>query len=282
MKAALRAFLESSAHWLSAPVSQGTIETAVDLAYRLVDQGTIGLAALVRSLHRPEFAHPLRREAGRNDELNCLVELLDWALRFPSVWALSEGNNLVDLGGALQAGGTVWLEMPCSHFERLEHELVSRMVEAILLDALLSLRDVGPERNALLPPPIIITAENTAASKEDSRPEMAARNRQCLVARPPNAGRDVEQTRLGEIIFRHAADDMIMRGLKSTDFSSAYGSVEGPAQNAVENGRSTVRTGGRSPLKNNMIQPKTWTCAWKFVQKIRGLHKTPLCEERAT
>ena len=62
MKAALRAFLENCARQLAAPVSQGTIEVAVELAYRLADQGTIGLAALVRSLRRPELAHPLRRE----------------------------------------------------------------------------------------------------------------------------------------------------------------------------------------------------------------------------
>lgn len=163
MKVALRAFLESCAHWLSAPISQGTIETAVDLAYRVVDQSTIGLAALVRSLRRPELAHPLRREPGGSEELNRLVELLNWALRFPSVWALSEGNNLVDLGEALQAGDTVWIEMPSSHFERLEHQLASRMVEAVLLDALLSLRDVKPGRNALRQPPIVLYGLPTAA-----------------------------------------------------------------------------------------------------------------------
>jgi group II intron reverse transcriptase/maturase/CRISPR-associated endonuclease Cas1 len=162
MKAALRAFLESCTHWLSAPVSQRTIEAAVDLGYRLADQGAIGLAALMRSLRRPELVHPLRREPGGNDELNRLAELLDWALRFPSVWALSEGNNPVDLGGALRAGGTIWIEMPYTHFERLEHQLVSRMVEAVLLDALLSLRDVEPGRIALLPPIILYGLPSTA------------------------------------------------------------------------------------------------------------------------
>jgi len=163
MKAALRAFLEGYARQLAVPVSQGTIEVVVELAYRLADQGTIGLAALVRSLRRPELAHPLRREADTGGELQRLVESLDWTLRFPSVWALSEGNNLFDLRDALATGGTTWIEMPCTHFERLEHQVASRMVEAALVDALLSLSSGEPCRNGPAPPPIVLYGLPTAA-----------------------------------------------------------------------------------------------------------------------
>lgn len=155
MKTALRAFLGSCVQGLAAPVPQATIETAVDLAWRLGDQGTLGLAALLRSLARPELAAPARQPR-RDDGIDRLMRILDWALRFPSVWALSEASNLVDLGGALRTGGTVWLELPASHFERLEHQLVSRMVETALLDALLSRSDGEPGRNAPTSPPMVL------------------------------------------------------------------------------------------------------------------------------
>ena len=138
MKPALRGFLESCVRHLAASISGPTIDAAVDLAYRLADQGSVGLAALVRSLRRPETSHALRRNQDAAGELDRLIELLDWTLRFPAVWSLSEGNNCVDLSGALKLGGTVWIELPASHFERLEHQVASWMVDAALMDALLS------------------------------------------------------------------------------------------------------------------------------------------------
>ncbi|MGB4115325.1 MAG: CRISPR-associated endonuclease Cas1 [Polaromonas sp.] len=138
MKAALHSFIENCVRLVAAVVSAQTIGTAVDLAYRLADQGTIGLAALVRSLRRPETTHALRSQQDLITELNALIGMFEWLLRFPAVWALSEGNNGIELGEALALGGTIWIELSASHFERLEHQVVSWMVEAVLMDALLS------------------------------------------------------------------------------------------------------------------------------------------------
>lgn len=138
MKSALRGFLERLIRHIAAPVSSKTIDAVVDLAYRLTDRGNVGLAALICSLRRPEIAHPFRRDLALSAELDALVEMLDWIMRFPAVWALSEGNNRVDLSQVMKLGGTVWIEMPSSHFERVEHLVVSWMVDAALTDVLLS------------------------------------------------------------------------------------------------------------------------------------------------
>lgn len=156
MKPALRSFLENCARHMTVAISTPTIDAVVDLAYRLADQGNVGLAALVRSLKRPETSHPLKRNPGLAAELDHLIGMLDWALRFPSVWSLSEGNNFVDLDRHFSLGGTIWIEIPGSHFERLEHQVVSWMVDAALMNALLSRSDDKPRREASRHSPILM------------------------------------------------------------------------------------------------------------------------------
>lgn len=156
MKPALAAYLSRCTELLSQSVSMPTIDAVVDLAYRLADQGTIGLAALLKSLQRPEFAVPLRRSRCNGDELDRLMAVLDWSLRFPLVWALSEGNNVVDVRLALAGGGTVWFEMQGAHFERLEHQLVSWMVDAVLMDAFISGIDAKSKAKTAQAAPLVL------------------------------------------------------------------------------------------------------------------------------
>lgn len=156
VKTALRSFIENCVHLVAAAVSVQTIEAVVELAYRLTDQGTIGLAALVRSLHRPETSHSIRSQKSMVAELDGLIDVLQWLLRFPAVWALSEGNNCVDLSQTLALGGTIWIELSGSHFERLEHQVVSWMVDAVLMDALLSRAGDKPPGETLKHAPIVL------------------------------------------------------------------------------------------------------------------------------
>ena len=156
MKPALRGFLMHCVHGLVVPVSAVTIDLAVEQAYRLAAHGSIGLATLVHSLKRPEALHALRRDRSAAAELDQLLELLDWLLRFPAVWSLSEGNNAVDVGHAIAQGTTVWLEMPQAHFERLEHQVVSWMIDAVLADAVSCAHDHGPDGKEVRQPPIVM------------------------------------------------------------------------------------------------------------------------------
>jgi len=137
MRPALRAFLQHCSALLGKPVSGRAVEATVDLAYRLAAGGRVGLGSLAQCLRRPELAGPLRGQ-DLAQELDQLVALLDWMLAFPAVWAASEGNNFLDLRQQAAIGATVWLELPATHFERVEHQLVAWMVEAVTVDLLLS------------------------------------------------------------------------------------------------------------------------------------------------
>ena len=156
MKIALRGFIDQCARHMVVPVSSASIDAVVELAYRMADQGSIGLAALVSSLRRPETAHFLRRDANIGPDVDQLINLLSWALRFPSVWSLSEGNNPVKLDRHLAMGGTIWIEMAGSHFELIEHQLVSWMVDAAITNALLSYKPERPNGQAKPNVPMVL------------------------------------------------------------------------------------------------------------------------------
>lgn len=162
MKPALRAFVESCTKHFAAPISAPTVDAAVELAYRLSEHGNVGLVAWIQALRRPETSHPLRRSQSLVAELDRLIEMLEWTLRFPAVWSLSEGNNHVDLERALKLGGTVWLELSGSHFEQVEHQVVSWMVDAVIADALLSTGDAGPVDGQHPHSPVILYGFPTA------------------------------------------------------------------------------------------------------------------------
>jgi hypothetical protein len=154
----LKAFLAQSAGLVTNPISEATIEWAAKLVWELTDQGTVGLAALHRGLHRPEILQWFRREHTGTDEINRLTNLLGWLLRFPAVWAASEGNNPLDLQGTLKKNGTVWFEMPSQLLEKIEHLVVSHMAEAAVLDLLLSQKPDDNANGAGQKPPVILYA----------------------------------------------------------------------------------------------------------------------------
>lgn len=162
MKIALRGFLDQCVRHMVAPVSSATIDAVVELAYRMADQGSIGLVALVNSLRRPETSHLLRQDPSMGSDLAHLVDLLSWALRFPSVWSLSEGNNPVKLDRHLAMGGTIWIEMTGAHFELIEHQVVSWMVDAAIADALLSCKPERRDGQAKPHAPIVLYGFPTA------------------------------------------------------------------------------------------------------------------------
>lgn len=69
----------------------------------------------------------------------------------------------MDLKKSMAFGGTVWIELPCSHFERLEHQVISWMVDAMIMDALLSQKSDKPDAKAVAHPPILVYGFPTAS-----------------------------------------------------------------------------------------------------------------------
>lgn len=153
--AAFEAFLAQCSALVFGSLSADTIRHAARLLWHLADGGTVGLAALLRALRRPEILQWFRREQSAED-VDRLTRLLGWLLRFPAVWSASEGNNLLNLRKALERHATVWLEIPGQHLEKIEHQVVSCMAEAAVLEALLSESVAGPANAAGKKPPIIL------------------------------------------------------------------------------------------------------------------------------
>ena len=152
----LTAFLARCAPLVTNALSGGTIRWATKLVWHLTDHGTVGLGALLRGLRRPEILQWFRREHTVTGEIERLSDLIAWLLRFPAVWSASEGNNPLDLQRVLNNHGTVWLEMPSQHFEKIEHQVVSSMVEAAVLDLLLSEAPDGSTTGVVGKSPIIL------------------------------------------------------------------------------------------------------------------------------
>ncbi len=118
-----------------------TIQWAAALAGRQVRTGTVGLGALLRAVALPEIRRWFHETQPEPDQLEALAGVLGWALAFPSVFAVSEGPNQLDLEGLLGSGESVWLEFPSDHMEAAEHAICVALVQARLADTLLRLRD---------------------------------------------------------------------------------------------------------------------------------------------
>lgn len=119
----------------------GTIHWASALAGRLVRGGSVGLGAILRAVGLPEIRRWFHQTQPEPDQLEALAGILRRALAFPSVFALSEGPNRLNLEGLLEAGESVWLEFPSDHMEAAEHAICLALVQARLADTLLRLHD---------------------------------------------------------------------------------------------------------------------------------------------
>lgn len=177
----LTEFLTRITKYLAQPVSSATIDAAAALAVQMTAQGTIGLSALARGLKRPELAQQLRRTKADAAQCDCLSRLLDWLLRFPGVWAMTEGNNGLDLARAVANSSTIWLEMFGTHFERVEHQIVSWMVDAAVFDAMMTAlakneakgNGVGAGARAQ---PVLLYGYPSACPLSFQRPELPAKH----------------------------------------------------------------------------------------------------------
>jgi group II intron reverse transcriptase/maturase len=117
---------------------------AADVGARLAEEGEVGLAAWHQTLRRPDVKRWFPSAQTSQDEREALARMLSWALRFPSVYTVSEAPNRVPLTTALQKMQTTWIEMPVEQFEPLEHRVVTLLVQAALWDGLWRSKATGP------------------------------------------------------------------------------------------------------------------------------------------
>jgi group II intron reverse transcriptase/maturase/CRISPR-associated endonuclease Cas1 len=141
-----------------------------DVAFKLAEEGPVGLGALYGTLTRPEVRRWFVATTPQADEFGRLLKLLAWALRFSAVYALSESPARLLLPSKLGSPQTVWIEIPHEHFEAMEHRLVCSLVDALVWETLWRIRPTGgPTRQPETMPTVLQLFPQTAA------PDLAGR-----------------------------------------------------------------------------------------------------------
>lgn len=74
-------------------VGNDVLDWAAEAAYSLSSDGTVGLGALFRCLSSAETRRWFLQTRNEPPRFSKLLEMLTWALSFPAVHALSEGEN---------------------------------------------------------------------------------------------------------------------------------------------------------------------------------------------
>ncbi|MFB3906041.1 MAG: CRISPR-associated endonuclease Cas1 [Acidobacteriota bacterium] len=118
-------------------VTKETIDWAVAMAGSIVGSGTVGLGSLLRCLANPEIWRrfidtSVNAAAVQQDRL---LQSLQWALRYPAVYGVSEGKTVSSLIDRAQESGVVWIEAVAEHFEVVEHALVLHLIDAAVENA---------------------------------------------------------------------------------------------------------------------------------------------------
>ncbi|MGD0496830.1 MAG: group II intron reverse transcriptase/maturase [Bryobacteraceae bacterium] len=131
--------LKSIRNVAKARIGEGALEWAADAAYALSSDGSVGLGALFRSLSSAETRRWFLDTRNEPSDLGKLLDMLAWALSFPAVHAVSEGENRGKLLEVFDKPSVLWLESGIEHFEPKEHVLVQVLVEAAVEDALRSM-----------------------------------------------------------------------------------------------------------------------------------------------
>ncbi len=148
-----------------AKLSNKTLSWAVDVWFRLTAEGDVGLGALLQRLSEADTRRWFQAQWTDATELDRLVSVLKWCLRFPAVYALSEAavcspiftahhgsvyKGSVYKGSVHKAGReeadidsqrnrVIWLEARLESFEAAEHELVQTLLFASVAESVRSL-----------------------------------------------------------------------------------------------------------------------------------------------
>lgn len=110
-------------------VSEGTLNWTAGIAEELSKNGLVGIAALLKSICSPEIRKHFFNSDQPPEDMNNLIKLLSWALKYPSVFCLSESPNAFRLDWHLKKKHIIWIEAKNEYFETVEHQLISGLIE---------------------------------------------------------------------------------------------------------------------------------------------------------
>ena len=116
--------------------SESVLNWAAEAAFQMSNNGSVTLGAMLKSFSSPSLRRWFLDTQTDPDELNLLLDLLQWALRYPGVYSVSEGSNRRNLVDNLAYRATTWIEMRSEYFEKTERALATILLEVSAEEAL--------------------------------------------------------------------------------------------------------------------------------------------------
>ena len=125
-------------------VSDETLNWLIKTAAKYSEDGPINLLTLLRLLSIPEVKQLYAEAKVKQEEISTIQNALTWTLKFPLVYAISNGVNQVDLEYCFSDKTVIWIELPYEHLEKNEHYLLSGFVDIAVEDAIKNFYDTNP------------------------------------------------------------------------------------------------------------------------------------------
>lgn len=122
-------------------ISDSTLSWACEAAYNLSANGFVGLGAILRSLSSYEIKAWFSNTQQDPKDLHQFLDIMKWALGFPAVYGISEGNNKANIINDMNRNSIIWVECRTEHFEREEHMLVTALVEGAVENYIRTFRE---------------------------------------------------------------------------------------------------------------------------------------------
>lgn len=127
-------------------VKQETIAWLVNTSLRFISNGDLRLTTLLKLLTRNEIKKLYLHSDIDEEEIIKLQTLLTWSLRFPGVYAFSEGVNTIKLENYFSEKKVVWIESLYEHLEKNEHHLISGFVDIVAENAIKNYQFYSPNK----------------------------------------------------------------------------------------------------------------------------------------
>lgn len=113
-------------------LSDSTINWLVNTTLKFSEDGPISLMSILKLLSIPELKQNYIDSNIKQEEIFTLEKNLSWALKFPSVYAISEGINSISIENYFSNKTIIWLELTYEHLEQNEHWLLSGVIDIII------------------------------------------------------------------------------------------------------------------------------------------------------
>lgn len=128
-------------------ITDKTLDWAAKAGGRMAQEGRIGLGALLKSLSSSEMRRWFIETQPDAIELAGFLDMLKWALRYPSVCALSESSNRHSFSKDLERAKVIWIELKLENFEPNEYKITAAMIQAVLAQTVLLKTAENKEKN---------------------------------------------------------------------------------------------------------------------------------------